>query len=79
MTIKEIRETIRDLNWVRIDLIGGTSEDNKRTQLPSRLAPYIAAVEALWIPARFANDIENRQAALARADTAIAKWHANAE
>jgi hypothetical protein len=78
MTIKEIRATIQNLNWVRIDATGGTSEENKRSQLPTRLGAHIAAVEALEIHPRFASDIENRQAALARASVAIARWHANA-
>ena len=75
MKINEIRDTIQTLNWVRRDSTGGTAEENKRTQLPAVLAPYIAKVLALAIPARFTRDIESKADALDAAATVIARWH----
>ncbi len=73
-SIKVARETIQTLNWVRTDRTGGTSEENKRCRLPEELAPYIAKVEALEIPARFARDIEDKAHALRAAAAVIERW-----
>ena len=77
MSISKIRETIQSLNWNRQDATGGTREENKRTNLPAVLAPHIAAVTALEIPARFARDIEAKKCALHAAKLVIEKWNAN--
>jgi hypothetical protein len=76
MNIAQIRTAIEALNWNRHDATGGTVEENKRTQLPAILAPHIAKVKALDIPARFKRDIENRDHALAAAATVIERWNA---
>ncbi len=75
MSINQIREAIERLNWNRHDATGGTREENKRTNLPAILAPHIATVMALEIPARFTRDIENRAHALQAAATVIANWN----
>jgi len=77
MQINQIRETIEALNWNRKDATGGTREENKRTNLPALLAPHIAAVSALEIPARFVRDIESRAWALEAAAMVIERWHNN--
>ena len=74
-SIKAIREAIETLNWIRRDSTGGTVEENKRTELASILAPHIAKVAALEIPARFARDIESQASAIEYANAAIARWH----
>lgn len=77
MTIKEIRNTIQTLNWNRRDATGGTSEENLRTRLDVVLAPHIAAVRALKIPARFAEDIQHQVEALGYADRVLTQWQEN--
>jgi hypothetical protein len=77
MSISKIRETIQSLNWNRQDATGGTHEENKRTNLPAVLAPHIAAVTALEIPARFVRDIEAKSWALHAAKLVLEKWNAN--
>ena len=74
MKIAEIRDTIDRLNNIRNWLSGGTHEENTRTRFDEGLAPYIAEVEALQIPARFAKDIERRADALKYAAAAIERW-----
>jgi len=76
MSISKIREAIETLNWNRKDATGGTAEENKRTNLPVILAPRIAAVSALEIPARFTRDIEAKSWALHAANLVIEKWNA---
>lgn len=74
MPIAKQRSIIDQLNWARGWHTGGTSEENARCNLPEALAPYVAAVEALDIPARFADDIERRSTALKHAANVIAQW-----
>ena len=76
MQIKQIRNDIQTLGWARNEFTGGTVEENKRLRLPSALAPYIAAVEALVIPPRFVKDIEARAFQLQAAADVIARWEA---
>ena len=75
MKITEIRDTIQTLNWVRRDSTGGTREENIRTNLPALLAPHIAKVLALAIPARFARDIESKADALDAAAYVLDRWN----
>ena len=75
-SITQIRAAIETLNWNRRDATGGTVDENKRTQLPTILAPHIAKVKALDIPARFTRDIENRAHALEAAAAVIERWNA---
>jgi len=77
MKINQIRQTIETLKWNRQDAGGGTMEENKRTNLPAILAPHIAAVTALEIPARFARDVENRAWELTAAARVIERWMKN--
>ena len=79
MTIAQIRDAIETLNWVRMDATGGTPIENLRTNLPERLAPYIAAVESLVIAPRFYREIQRRKTALWYAEKVIAQWHRNHE
>ena len=77
MRIAEIREIINILNWSRQNATGGTREENQRCNLPARLEPLIAEVEALQIPPRHRRDIENRNQALTHARDALARWSDN--
>lgn len=74
MRIAEIRATIDTLNWNRMDATGGTRNENQRCDLPARLAPHIAAVQALVIPPRFTRDIERQREAIEYAHRVIARW-----
>ena len=79
MKIAQIRDAIDRLNWVRMDATGGTPIENLRTNLPGRLASYIAAVESLVIAPRFYREIQRRKTALWYAEKVIAQWHRNHE
>ncbi len=74
VSIVKIRETIQALDWARDHHTGGTTEENKKTRLPELLAPYIAKVEALVIPARFAHDLGQQARALRSAAAVIERW-----
>lgn len=76
-SIAEIRKTIRHLAWARQWHQGGTADENRRADLPALLAPTIAEVRALDIPARFAADIALRDEALVLADATLARWRAS--
>lgn len=76
MKISEIRGVIESLNWNRHDLGGATREEFKRERVDIRLGKHIAKVEALVIPPRFADDIQDAADAIARARTVLARWHA---
>lgn len=79
MKIAEIRNVIDSLNWARQEFTGGTRTENRRTRLDTILAPNIAAVKALEIPARFARDIQSQQDALRYAESALARWSESQE
>jgi len=74
MRIADIRSAIDSLNWNRQDATGGTRNENRRTNLPERLAPHIATVQNLVIPDRFKRDIENKRHALDAAKNVIYRW-----
>ena len=59
MKINQIRQTIEALKWNRINAVGGTFEENKRTNLPAILAPHIA--EELWQRVGFAGQASTQQ------------------
>jgi hypothetical protein len=74
MKIADIRNTIETLNWARKYNTGGTNSENRRNDLPTQLAPHIAAVMALEIPKRFAADITRQAESLEYAQTVITRW-----
>jgi hypothetical protein len=74
MKISQIREVIELLNWVRIDVQGGTMDEFKRFDVRARLNPHIAAVNRLDINPRFEKDIEKQLWALELAQRTIDKW-----
>lgn len=74
MKIAEIRRVIETLNWNRHDLGGATREEFRRMDVRARLTKYIAEVQALVIPPRFADDIQDAAEAIQRARDTIARW-----
>lgn len=73
-TIAQIRNTIEACNWVRKDVTGGTQAEFKRCDVPAHMAPHIAAVRALVIPARFQREIEGQAWAVECAEKTISRW-----
>tara|TARA_R110000803_G_scaffold32357_7_gene71400 strand:- start:715 stop:1140 length:426 start_codon:yes stop_codon:yes gene_type:complete len=74
MNIAQTRDAIDTLNWNRMDATGGTPTENQRTDLPARLAPHIAIVEALQIPKRFTREIQRQADAIKDANAVIERW-----
>lgn len=76
MPIAEIRRIIEGLNWSRLDLGGATRDEYRKMNVRERLERRIAAVHALVIPPRFADDVADAAEAIERAEKEIAKWEA---
>lgn len=73
--IGEIREVIRGATWTRNDLTDGTAEEFKRQKVGPRLTEKIAELQSLQIPARFADDIAQRDREIERCNAVIARWN----
>lgn len=76
MKISEIRRVIESCNWNRLDLGGATREEFKRERVDIRLNKHVANVQALVIPARFADDIADAAEAIEFARRVVARWQA---
>ncbi len=73
-SIASIRETIEAAIWNARDLDGATREEFARMDVPARLTPNRAALEALSIADRFTRDRERRTYAVELIDRQITKW-----
>lgn len=74
MTISAIREVIEAAQWNNLDFQGYTREEFARANVPARLVPHIAALDALVIAPRFARDVERRAQVRANCERRIAVW-----
>lgn len=74
MTIAQIRNIIRTSSWLRNDLIGGTREEFCKLDVGPQLEAKIAQLQALEIPARFAEDIARRDEEITYCLRVIGRW-----
>lgn len=77
MKIAAFRDIIYSLNWSRMDLTGGTSQEFARCNVPAHLNPHIESVKAaaLLVAPRFKVDLEKATSAIGYAEKVIARWH----
>jgi hypothetical protein len=75
LRIGEIRDIIRSCDFRREWLSGGTSDEFVRQNVGPALQEKIDELRALVIPPRFAEDIRQRDRAIASAERCIARWN----
>lgn len=76
MSIGKIRDTIRAVRWLRMDLIGGTSEEFRKQNVGSQLEKAVERLKSLEIPSRFVKDIERRDEEISFCLRVIGRWQA---
>lgn len=74
-SIAQIRQVIDACNWSRNDLGGATPAEFLKMDVAARMAPHIAAVRALEVPARFARDVVRAAEAIEYAERVVARWN----
>lgn len=74
MKIAQIRDVIRSGLWLRNDFAGHTSEEFVRANVAYILNQKIDELQALVIPARFADELARRDEEIASCRKVIARW-----
>lgn len=75
MRIADIRSAIDSAAWCVRDFQGHTREEFARADVPGSLGRHIAALQALDIAERFAQDRERRDYQIGACQRMIARWH----